>query len=419
MTKKLFSRYVRINIVITIVIFLIAGIAFYLTLSYVQLKQIDEDLGIEEEEILLYVKQYDQLPKTFSVQDQRIQFFPVAQAFDRRYFSRTKIKEDEEYEYFRQLIFGIQVSGKYYKASVSKSLEETDDLKHTMLWITSAIILLMLVTSIIINRFVLRRLWQPFYSTLEILKKFSLNNKQVLDFPGTSTEEFSLLISTLERTTQQAQLDYLSLKTFSENASHEIQTPIAIIQSKLDLLIQDEALTEQQSKTLQAIYDAIKRLTRLNTSLLLLAKIENNQFDEVAEIDLKKNTEQKIADFNELWQSQNITLSVALDRSSVSMNPQLADILLNNLLSNATKNNFHGGKISIILNSNKLLVENTSNEPMLNSDRLFHRFYKPSQSNENNGLGLSIIKQICEVSELVPGYFFKNGQHSFTITWQT
>lgn len=416
MKQKLFARYSRITILVTIALFLITSVAFYLTLSYVQLKQVDEDLEIEEEEIVLYVKQFNQLPKTFSVQDQLINFVPVTAPYTNRYFTITRLREEKEPEDFRQLIFGVVAGGKPYKAIVSKSLEETDDLKRSILWITSAIILLMLLASIVINRLVLRRLWQPFYNTLNILKDFSLNKKQDVKFPESSTEEFDLLISTLERTTQQAQLEYLSLKTFSENASHEIQTPIAIIQSKLDLLIQDEALTEKQSKTLQAIYDAIKRLTRLNTSLLLLAKIENNQFEEIREVDMKKSTEQKIADFHELWQSQNITVNYSLDRSTAHMNIQLADILLNNLLSNATNNNYDGGNISISLNKNELVITNTSTQPGLNAETLFQRFMKPAQITERNGLGLSIIKQICDASGLSLNYHFNIGQHSFTIS---
>lgn len=417
MKQKLFAKYSRITILVTVGLFLMTSIAFYYTLTYVQLKQVDEDLEIEEEEIVLYVKQFSQLPKTFTIEDQLINFEQLSQPFNKRFFTISELKEQNHVENFRQLIFGIQVNNKPYKTTVSKSLEETDTLKRSILWVTSAIVLLMLFASIIINRLLLQRLWQPFYNTLNILKDFSLNKKQNSQFPESSTEEFDLMISTLERTTQQAQLEYLSLKTFSENASHEIQTPIAIIQSKLDLLIQDEALTEKQSKALQAIYDAIKRLTRLNTSLLLLAKIENNQFEEVKEVDMKKSTEQKIADFNELWQSQNIAVNVSLADTKVYMNNVLADILLNNLLSNATNNNYEGGNIFIRLTDKELVVTNTSDQPQLHADNLFQRFYKPSQSNSNNGLGLSIIKQICDVSGLGLSYSFKEDQHSFTVQW--
>jgi len=413
---KLFTRYSRINILVTVVIFLISSIAFYFTLRYVQVEQVDEDLEIEEKEILLYVRQYNQLPKTFSVDDQLIEFTASPQPFTKRYYNRTDLKDSKgHFEDFRQLIFGVQAAGKWYQVTVSKSLEDTDHLIKAILWITSSTILLILFASFLINRFVLKRIWKPFFKTLAVVKDFKINKEQKMDFPTTSTEEFGQMIETLQQTTQQAQLDYLSLKTFSENASHEIQTPIAVIQSKLDLLIQDKELTEKQSSTLQSIYAAIQRLTRLNTSLLLLAKIENKQFQAVETIDLKAKLQEKIADFQELWQAQQMSIGYQLSASSFAMNSELADILINNLLSNATKHNHAHGSITIMLNAKELSVSNTGSDVSLDQNKIFNRFYKPSQSRDDNGLGLSIIKQICEASDLLASYNFREGKHTFII----
>jgi K+-sensing histidine kinase KdpD len=63
------------------------------------------------------------------------------------------------------------------------------------------------------------------------------------------------------------------------------------------------------------------------------------------------------------------------------------------------------------------VVTNSSKQPQLHEDNLFQRFYKPSQSNNNNGLGLSIIKQICDASGLSLSYNFKEDQHSFSVKW--
>jgi signal transduction histidine kinase len=401
---------------VTIGIFLVASIAFFVTLHFVQLSQVDDDLMIEEEEILLYVQRYNELPKTFSVEDQLIEFTAVNQPFNDRYFNRTYLKDGKGHlEDFRQLIFGVQAGGRWYKATVSKSLEETDHLVTAILWLTSSTILLILFASFVINRLVLRRLWKPFYSALAAVKEFKVDRTQKLQFPETTTEEFSQMIDTLQQTTQQAQLEYLSLKTFSENASHEIQTPIAIIQSKLDLFIQDESLTEKQSATLQAIYAAIQRLTRLNSSLLLLAKIENKQYKAVQNVDLKAKLEERLADFAELWQAQQIQVTSSLSESSLSMNSELADILINNLLSNATRHNYEQGSIYLNLSNNNLTVSNTSKGVELDRTKLFSRFYKPSQTKDDNGLGLSIISQICVASGLSIDYEYIDGWHSFTV----
>ena len=416
MKTKLFAKYSRITILVTIIIFLVAGVAFFITLHFIQLKQVDEDLEIEEEEIILYVNKYKELPKTFSVEDQLIEFTAVSEPFTRRYFKRTDLKDGKGHlEDFRQIIFGVQAGGRWYKVTVSKSLEETDHLVKAILWLTSSTILLILLASFIINRIVLKRLWQPFFSTLAALKEFKVNRTQKLQFPETTTEEFGQMIDTLQQTTRQAQLEYLSLKTFSENASHEIQTPIAIIQSKLDVLIQDENLTEKQSAILQAIYAAIQRLTRLNASLLLLAKIENKQYEAVETVDMKAKLEERLGDFAELWQSQQIEVASSLQEATFSMNSELADVLINNLLSNATRHNYEKGSIHLSLNADTLIVSNTSHGSSLDRAQLFQRFYKPSQSKEDNGLGLSIIRQICEASGLTVAYEFANELHMFTI----
>jgi signal transduction histidine kinase len=418
MRTKLFAKYSRINILVTISIFIIASLAFYFTLNYVQVEQVDDDLRIEEEEILLYVKKYNELPKTFSVDDQLIEFTASSEPFEKRFFNRTHLKDERGHtEDFRQLIFGVQAGGKWYRVTVSKSLEETDHLITVILWITSSTVLLILLASFIINRVVLKRLWKPFFKTLSVVKNFRIDKEQKMVFPSTTTEEFGQMIDTLEQTTKQAQLEYLSLKTFSENASHEIQTPIAIIQSRLDLLIQDEELTEKQSNTVQTIYGAIQRLTRLNRSLLLLAKIENKQYDLKEPIDLKAKMEEKIADFQELWQTQQINVRYDLRECSIAMNSELADVLINNLLSNAANHNYPHGCINIILDQRKLIISNTSKELILDQTKLFTRFYKPSQSKDDNGLGLSIIKQICDSSGLEIAYQFKEGLHCFIVSW--
>lgn len=416
---KLFSKYNRINVVATILIFLAASIAFYFTLNFVLFNQIDDDLRIEQREIVAYVKQFNRLPENMKVKDQIISYTPVSSPFPKKEIKTVLQRDlvDNDEEKFRQLRFGIFAGGQWYVAAVSKSLEDTDNFIRLVVAITILTILAILVVSFIINRFVLRRLWQPFNQSLEAVKQFRISGSETLSFPPTEIDEFRLMNATLEDLTKGAQLDYLSLKTFSENASHEIQTPVAIIQSKLDLLIQDEALTEAQSKTVQDVYDAILRLSRLNSSLLLLAKIENKQYAEAETINLKQKVEEKTADFHELWQSQDIQVVCNLEEALLTMNPYLAEILLNNLLSNATKYNYPGGTIAINLYRQKLVVKNTSNEPELDAAKIFQRFYKSSASTESHGLGLSVVKQICDASALSIGYSFAGGNHTFSVQW--
>jgi len=412
---KLLAKYSRINLFVTIIIFLVSSAAYYFFLSYILIRQVDEDLKIEEQEINVYVKKYNRLPESMPVNDQVISHTPVSSPFTERSFVTESIYEKDEKEPYRQLVFGINVAGKNYKVSVAKSLEETEELIYSILLITFLTILSILIASFIINRLVIQKIWQPFYITLNRVENFKLAKTEKFHFEKNSIEEFNLMNQTIEKLINRAQLDYLSLKTFSENASHEIQTPLAVIRAKLDVLVQDENLTEKQSKALQSTYTAVEKLARLNHSLLLLTKIENDQFADRQLLDMKQSIEDKVTEFHELWQSRDITVHTRLETKLLLVNEELLDILLNNLLSNSSKYNYEGGSIRIELTNNHLQITNTSHHPPLAQDRIFQRFYKTSNNNYQNGLGLSIIKQICDDAGFNIAYSFNNDQHQFVI----
>ena len=412
---KLFTKYTRVNLFATIVIFLLSVVAFYFAIRFIVIDQVDSDLRIEQREIETYVQEHNALPEPIPVKDQKISYALSGDPFHKRRFTTTTI--EGERDSFRILQFGITVNEKNYMATVAKSLEGTDDLANSILFIALATILLIMGASLIINRVLLKRLWQPFYSSLDILKNFRVDKKQSLDFPPTQIDEFAFMNETIQKTTNQAQQEYSLLKEFTENASHEMQTPLAIIRSKLDLLIQDENLSEDQSKTMQSAYSAIEKLSRLNQSLLLLAKIENNQFAETTTINLKQKLEEKLDAFHELWQNQGISVSSSLADATVSLNNELTDILLNNLLSNATRHNFSNGCIKIILKEKTMEISNSSKEKELNSQQMFLRFFSQDKKSRYNGLGLSIIKQICDVSGFSIRYLFTGNEHRFILSW--
>jgi len=412
---KLFAKYTRINLLTTIIIFLLSATAFYFVIRYILINQVDNDLRIEEREIETYVHEHGVLPEPIPVKDQKITYTVVEREIKGRKFTTEHL--EGERDSFRVLQFGITAKENTYVATVAKSLEGTDDLTRSILLISVATILVILATSLVINRVLLKKLWQPFYTSLDVLKNFRVDKNQSLNFPSTQIDEFAFMNQTIGKTTNQAQQEYLLLKEFTENASHEMQTPLAIIRSKLDLLIQDENLSENQSKTMQSAYSAIEKLSRLNQSLLLLAKIENNQYAETSSINLKDKITEKLAAFHELWQNQNISVTPSLQDSKVNLNTELADILLNNLFSNATRHNFPGGFIKVDLKENELTISNTSKEKELNSKQMFLRFFSQGTKNRYNGLGLSIIKQICDVSGLSIQYLFWDNEHRFTLRW--
>ena len=411
---KLFARYNRINLLTTVIIFLLASLVFYFLLRQILIKQVDEDLEIEQTEIVAYAHQYQQLPEIVQQEEQQVFYSRATEVNSKNIFETILSKAGKED--LRQLSFAIHLPGSWWTVTVSKSLEGTDHLTRSVATIVLATILLILVASFLVNRLVLQRLWQPFYGTLSAMQQFRLGSATDIQFAPSRIDEFELMNSTLAQTTQKASQDYILLKEFTENASHELQTPLAVIRSKLELLIQ-EPLSEMQSHAVQQAADASKLLGRINRSLLLLAKIQNNQFAEKETVAIKEIIEEKLGAFGEMIFDKEIVVNQALENKQVLMNADLAGLLVSNLLSNAIKHNKKGGIINIALQQEKLMIGNAGTTFALDESRLFTRFYNPAKKENSTGLGLSIVKQICTHSGFSIHYRFDNGIHVFSISF--
>jgi signal transduction histidine kinase len=308
----------------------------------------------------------------------------------------------------------VNLDGKIFIATVSKSQEGVDDLIWLIVLITGAVLVLLFLVLFMVNRFLLRKLWEPFYNTLGLIKQFNLSSQRIITGLDTDIDEFRELGIAVKEMTGKVLQDYDSLKNFADNASHEMQTPLAIINSRLDLMIQDQRLDEKQMKQLQGIYDATGRLTKLNQSLLLLTKIENNQFAEARPIQLDVLIREKLFQLDELVTARHLQLNIDGRPASVLMNDYLADILINNLLSNAIRHNLENGRIDISIYPGILTISNTSDPLGFDPSGIFDRFQKSAHS-QGIGLGLAIVKQICDNYHLTIDYRYFDDMHTFTI----
>ena len=414
---KLFTRYFRINLLATLLIFLLASVAFYYLLWYVTIKQVDEDLRIEQREIESYVAKYQRPPEPIAVKDQRIYFESTTIHEKTRAFKTIQSLDRHDTEDFREISFTLPVGNQWLSFSVMKSLEGTQNMNRSIISISLLTIILILLVSLLINRWLIRRLWRPFYNTLSSIKRYRLGENKNPEFTATQIDEFDLLNKTLDQFIGSAEKEYTLLREFTENASHELQTPLAIVRSKLDTLIQDEHLSETQSQAAQTAYEAIQKMARLNQSLLLLSKIENRQFSETQTVDFKKAIEDKVSAWQELWQAKNLQVHTYLQPVSIVINPQLSDILLNNLFSNISRHTPDGGSIQMQLLDRQFIMSNSATAGPLNPEKLFQRFSKGGQVTDQYGLGLSIVRQIGEVSGIAVSYHFANDQHIFTISF--
>lgn len=427
---KLLAKYNRVNLITTIIIMLITGFAYYQAISWVLTRQKDKDLEDEEMEIFEYVALNHHLPQTFETKHQQISFSEAKalsvkrRIIDTIYFKRWdkanpkryKYHATGEYEPGRGLISSVTVAGKYYKILIVESKVETEDLLQVIFYITIGVIILLLFVLFATNRFILNRLWKPFYSLMQELKVFNIAGPATIPKLDTSIDEFKDLNAVVLDMTAKAKTDYVTLKNFTENASHELLTPIAVINSKLDTLIQTDDFSEKQSKLLSDLYSGVSRLNRLNQSLLLLVKIENRLLQDQQLITLRELVEEMIAQFEEIFNDKGLKLTLNLDNKQIYANRYLVEILFSNLITNAIRHNYMGGEINISLTGKNFIIQNTGDGAPLPDEKIFTRFHK-SASSEGSGLGLTISRQICENFGLLLNYQYSAPYHSFIITF--
>ncbi len=415
---RLLAKYNRINIPVTIAVVLISSIAYYFILHFILIHQLNHDLEIEEQEIRDYVGVKDSLPEASTYRDQQISFDTLLSKVPPRAFSTEKIydEDEKEREVYRQLAFPITINGRVYQAIVRKSQQSSDYLLKLIAAITLVAIVFLLLVLFLVNHFILGKLWKPFNSTLEQLKKFNISSKNKLQLNSTGINEFEELNKTAMLMTEKVSSDYESLKSFTENASHEIQTPLAIIKMKLELLMQSENMNAIQVDSISALAEATDRLSRLNQSLLLLTKIDNNQFIENEKVNISDILFSFITKFEELAISKSIGVKTNISPNvNLVMNKALAEAMISNIITNTIKHNYRNGYIEISLNDTTLSVSNTGKEPTINTNELFERFKKDSSSTDSLGLGLAIVKRICETYGFVITYNYVEPMHTIKL----
>jgi Signal transduction histidine kinase len=416
---KLAAKYNRVTLIASIIVFIFTGVIYYSVIHYILTGQLDRDLAIEEDEIAAYVKTNGKLPQAGSFKEQKVSYSLIDSGhnFERRYFYNDYFnKSEQKIEPGRSLIYTVEVNGKLYSVTVTKSRVESEDLVRIIVLITLSVTILLLITLLLINRFILNNIWKPFYGILSQMKAFNLADKNDIRIESTKIDEFTELNTAVAAMSLRVKQDYRELKSFTDNASHEMLTPLAVINSKLDTLIQTETFSDSQGELIEDIYVAVGKLSRLNQTLLMLAKIENNLIADQETIALDNLIRQKTRQFQELLQLHNINLRTDLAHKQINMNKHLADMLINNLLSNAIRHNYKDGQIFIQLNDSQLIVSNTSLDTALIADKVFERFYKNTAS-EGMGLGLAISNQICNLYHFKLNYAYQNSQHIFTVSF--
>ncbi len=307
------------------------------------------------------------------------------------------------------------INNKSFEITLYGVIIESDDIVDavTISLTKTYLILLALILPLgaVASYYILR----PFKATLEVIKNFSLKNPNT-KFPKSRVSEFKKLNAFLENMTDKIGKDYQSLKEFSENASHELQTPLGIVQSKIEVLMDSDTLTEDQVNQLSQIENTLKRLSNLSHSLSMLTKIENQEFSNLSEIDLSRTLENMLDQFSELRELKSIKLQKEVtEHVKVKADQVLIELLITNLINNAIRHNHEGGEISISLSTSELRIANSGKDLNFDPNLLFERFRKSNQSDQSIGLGLAIVKTICELYGFHLSYEQANEKHRLAI----
>lgn len=409
--RSINKRYLLISFAVLVT----GGICFYFIIKGILDDQLTEDLFLNKEII-------EQNFTSGTVPDS-IDNLPGIRILPSGQFSETRLRDtviynilEKEYEPQRELSFGLRSGNKIYNVTLSKTLYEKEDLIFTIFSVLLVIMIIQLLLLVLLNNYFTKKLLVPFFSTVKKMGEYTAGTTRSLALEPSIIDEFTQLNRAFESLHRHVISEYDTLKEFTENASHELQTPLTILQNKIDLLMQEPNLTAEQILNLNEMGNSIHRLSKMSKQLLMLAKIDNNQFAEHAPVDIAELIHVRLDDLKEISDHKNINIRITAPESLyLDMNGILADVAINNLLSNAIRYTNQNGNVFIQLDTKGLIISNSGEEPLPNQDKMFNRFYKPNARSSSNGLGLSLVNKACLASGFTLQYNFADGMHQFII----
>lgn len=423
MRKKLLYKTSKAYLLYSALILFISAPVFYYSTEKIYLTEADDTLELHKKEFL-----NDYVP-TLKKED-----IPVWNKYNRNvkienvkgitrdtfFFTSYYDTLDAEMEPYRELHAPIEIQGQPYTYTARINLVETEDLVKNSAILFLAILLILLVGLFLITKWLSSRLWKPFYKTLQQIEDFEIDKNKQPELPATGVEEFSRLNASIQKLIEKNTIIYKSQREFIENAAHELQTPLAVFQAKIDTLIQGTEVTQAQSEILAALNENISRLNRLNKNLLLLSKIENDNYTDRQPIVLSDYIRKNLDFFTEQANAKQLVIKAGLmDGIHLQANPVLTEMLISNLFLNAIRHNIQGGQIIVSTDlsngRDQLTFSNSGQTQPLDTNKLFNRFSKANPSGQGTGLGLSIVKKIADLHNWTVSYHYAEGFHSFSI----
>jgi signal transduction histidine kinase len=413
---KLLNRSIRPYLVYSFIIVVVTVVLFYFLIQAIVQEEVDESLIAQKEEVM---QSLSGLTSPLQHAVPGIQLFP----------SQGKLLKDSLYNIvvfdniskeqipYRVIASEVTIANKPYTMILKKSLIDNQDLIESILLVMITLLVLILAGFLVINRIISKKIWKPFYYTVNRLNTYDFQSDNKIEFEKTNIDEFRDLNNSISELIKRNLFVFQSQKEFTENAAHEMQTPLAILQGKIELLMQTDPLNSVQASLISDLSDAGQRMNRLNKSLLLLTKIENNIFPEKEKISVPETFNRLVEQFTYMTEQKNIAIHQPGGPGlTIEANKSLFEILLSNLITNAIRYTPENGKVIITTTANdELVIKNTAVDGALDSSRIFQRFQKSTSHNNSTGLGLAISEKICALNQYSLQYGYSEGMHEFSV----
>lgn len=420
---KLLSYTYRKLALLLFLLMAVCGVLFYYAIIDEVVDETDDTLE-NYGEILMESALHD--PSILETEGSLMSFYkftPISEEEGRHYRqvfydATVYIELEDEDEPVRVMCTAFRMpDGQYYELKLMISILERDDMVEAMLWYLGALFLLFLICTSIGIQLVLKGVFRPLHRLLDWLHCIQ-PGKEVppLDNP-TKIREFRQLSDAALDMGNRSYKAYEEQKQFIENASHELQTPLAIVRGKVELLAESEGMTEQQMEQLDEIYATLGRAVKLNKSLLLLSRIENGQYTEMEDVSVDEILDELLPDLMDIYEHKQVRLIRKREEQPfiIRCNHSLAQILVSNLVKNSLLHNREGGELQVLTTPTSLVIKNTGDVP-LDGEKLFRRFYHGMDGKKDStGLGLAIARSIALSSSLKLTYEWQDGMHTFRL----
>lgn len=394
---KLLNLLTTLYLLLTLATLLVGGVFIYQKLE----SEIDFELGMElERQIDAFAGRIAQGIDPEALQSERLEIkvLPFEMEEESLSLRDTIAYHDPMNREEKQLKASksVKIDGRHYRISYFNLVVETEDITETVVYTMLIVLIAQLLAIVFFFRSISNRILRPFQHTLDKIQQFSFQKNQPLVLAQTNIQEFAQLNQFLERMSAKLLKDYRQIKEFSENISHEIHTPSAVVRGKLEHLMNLE-ITEEQAHLIHSAYQNNEKIHRIVKSLALLAKLENEEFEQPEPVNLTQLIQANLELLQELIQLRGIELQSSISEPiTVPMHPHVAEVMITNILSNAIKHNQANGWIKVELTEKELVVQNSGKTLQAKPEDLLGRFQKESQNPDSVGLGLAIVQQICK-----------------------